>query len=131
MKATIQPLKKVSLSLVAVSAPEKHSPAGSPADLEFIYGVASDGLCPFESALEGKGEGDTLNLSVSLADSPEFFGHVFQPLREALGFLILPETFSLKIEITGVRDADNREVVQSLAKSLAHGSCGGSCGCGC
>ena len=131
MKTTIQLLKKVTLSLMAESTPGKSNPAGSPVDLEFVYGVASDGLCPFESALDGKGEGDTLSLSVPLTDSPEFFGHVFQPLRQALGLLILPETLSLKIKITSVRDADNREVVQSLAKSLAHGSCGGSCGCGC
>ena len=124
VKTTIQILKKVTLSLTAGSTP-------APVALEFVYGVASDGLCPFESALDGKGEGDTLALSVPIAEAHEFFGHIFQPLQEALGLLILPETISVNIEITSVVDADNREVVKSLAKSLAHGSCGGSCGCGC
>ena len=130
VKTTIQLLKKVTLSLTAGSTPEKCSPP-APVALEFIYGVASDGLCPFESALDGKGEGDTLVLSVPIAEAHEFFGHILQPLLQALGLLILPETISLKIGITAVSDADNRDVVQSLAKALGPGSCGGSCGCGC
>jgi hypothetical protein len=52
------------------------------------------------------------------------------PLRQALGLQIMPEKIVLKVEVTAVEDADNREVVQSLAKALA--GCGhGSCGCGC
>ena len=131
VKTTIQPLKKVTLSLMAGSKPEKYTLTGSPAALEFIYGVASDGLCPFETALGDKHEGDKLVLKVPAADAPDFFGHIFQSLRQALGLLIIPETIHLNIEVTAVVDADNREVVQSLAKALAHGSCGGSCGCGC
>ena len=131
MKATIQLLKKVVLSLMAGSKSEKFNLTGSPVVLEFIYGVASDGLCPFESTLGDKHEGDELVLNVPAADAPEFFGHIFQSLRQTLGLLIMPETIHLQIEVTVVVDADNREVVQSLAKALAHGSCGGSCGCGC
>jgi hypothetical protein len=131
VETTIQPLKKVTLSLMAGSKPEKYNLTGSPVALEFIYGVASDGLCPFESTLHDKHEGDTLILNVPAADAHEFFGHIFQSMRQALGLLIIPETIRLQIEVTAVVDADNREVVQSLAKALAHGSCGGSCGCGC
>jgi hypothetical protein len=131
VKTTIQPLKKVTLSLMAGSKPEKYNLTGSPVVLEFIYGVASDGLCPFESALHDKHQGDRLVLNVPTADAYEFFGHIFQSLCQALGLLIMPETIHLHIEVAAVVDADNREVVQSLAKALAHGSCGGSCGCGC
>jgi hypothetical protein len=131
VKTTIQPLKKVTLSLMAGSTPEKYNQTGSPVALEFIYGVASDGLCPFESALGDKHAGDTLTLSVPAADAHEFFGHIFQSLQQVFGLQIMPTTIHLKIEITAVVNADNREVVQSLAKALAHGSCGGSCGCGC
>ncbi len=131
VKTPIQPLKKVTLSLMAGSTPEKYNLTGSPLALEFIYGVASDGLCPFESVLGDKHEGDTLTLSVSAADTHEFFGHIFQSLHQVLGLQIMPATIHLKIEVTAVVDADSREVVQSLAKALAHGSCGGSCGCGC
>jgi hypothetical protein len=131
VKATIQLLKKVVLSLMAGSKSEKFNFTGSPVVLEFIYGVASDGLCPFESALNDKQEGDKLILNVPAADAYEFFGHIFQSLRQVLGLQIMPEMIYLKIEVTAVIDADNREVVQSLAKALVHGSCVGSCGCGC
>jgi hypothetical protein len=131
MQTTIQPLKKVTLSLMAGIKPEKYDLTGSPAAFEFIYGVASDGLCPFESALYDKHEGDKLALNIPAAGAQEFFGHIFQPLRQLLNLLIIPETIYLSIEVTAVVNADNREVVQSLAKALAHGSCGGSCGCGC
>jgi len=131
MKASIQLLKKVTLSLRAGSKPEKFDLIASPIALEFIYGVASDGLCPFESALHDKHEGDRLVLSVPAAETHEFFGHIFQSLHQALGLHILPGTIYFTIEVTTVADADNREVVQALAKGLAHGSCGGSCGCGC
>lgn len=131
MKATIQPLKKVTLSLTVGGKPEKSDLAGPPAILEFIFGIASDGLCPFESALYDKQEGDNLSLNVPAVGAHEFFGHVFQPLRQLLNLQILPETISLNIEVAAVVAADNREVVQSLAKALSQGSCGGSCGCGC
>jgi hypothetical protein len=131
VKISIQLLKKVSLSLMAGSTPGTFNLTGSPVVLEFIYGVASDGLCPFESALNDKHEGDTLTLSVPIADAHEFFGHIFQSLCQEIGSQIMPETLYLQIKVAAVVDTDNREVVQSLAKAIAHGNCGGSCGCGC
>jgi hypothetical protein len=131
VKTSIQPLKKVSLSLMAGNKPDTFALTRSPAVLEFIYGVASDGLCPFESALNDRQEGDILTINIPRADASEFFGHIFQPLCESLGLQIMPEILFLKIEVTAVTDADNREVVRSLAKALVHGNCGGSCGCGC
>jgi hypothetical protein len=131
VNTTIQPLKKVTLSLMAGGKPDQFNRIGSSVALEFIYGVASDGLCPFESALNDKHQGDTLTLSVPSGEAPQFFGHIFKSLRHVLELQIMPETIYLNIEVTSVVDADNREVVQSLAKALAHGNCGGSCGCGC
>jgi hypothetical protein len=132
LTANIQTLKKVLLSLVAGSEPGKFNMTASPVDFEFIYGVASDGLCPFESALGDKCEGDSLDLNVPSGDAHEYFGHFFHPLRLALGLQIMPAVIALQVKVTTVVDADNREVVQSLAKSLSHGGCGGgSCGCGC
>jgi hypothetical protein len=128
---TIQILKKVTLSLMAGSTSDTFSLTGSPVTLEFIYGVASDGLCSFESFLYGRREGSKFILSVPIAEAHEFFGHVYQSLFQVLGLPIMPETLFLKIEITSIVDPDNREVVQSLARSLMHDSCSGSCGCGC
>jgi hypothetical protein len=123
LTATIQVLKKVTLSLIVEST------GSAPVPIEFIYGVASDGLCPFENALHDKREGESLTLTVPTIEAHDFFGHLFLPLRQALGLQIMPQTVTLKVEVTAVNDADNREVVQSLAK--ASSGCGGSCGCGC
>ena len=104
--------------------------AGSePVSLAFIYGIATQGLCPFELALQGKVAGETLSFAVAESELHDFFGHLFFPLCQALGLQNMPKTLSLQVAISAVNDADNREVVQSLAK--ASSGCGGSCGCGC
>lgn len=123
MTATIQALKKVTLSLSAGSEKSK------PVPFSFIYGIAGSGLCPFEQALQDKGEGEHLSFTVTESEAHDFFGHLFLPLHQALDLPIIPQTLLLKVEISTVKDADNREVVQSLAK--ASSGCGGSCGCGC
>jgi hypothetical protein len=132
LTATIKALKKVTLSLNAASAgceSGKVNLTSAPVSFEFIYGLASDGLCPFESTLQDKRAGESLTLTVPTAEAHEFFGHLFLPLRQALGLQIMPQTIALKVEITAVIDAGSREVVQALAKSGS--GCGGSCGCGC
>jgi hypothetical protein len=134
LPATIAPLKKVTLSLLAGSAgsqSEKFNLTAVPVNFQFIYGVASDGLCPFEAALHDKAIGDSLILVVPSGEAHEFFGHLFSPLYRALGVQIIPETITLQADIMSVAAAENQEIVQSLAKALAAGGCGGSCGCGC
>jgi hypothetical protein len=125
-------LKKVTLSRITgrtVSDPGPVDLTGSPVFFEFIYGLASAGLCPFECALHDKGVGESLSFNVSNAEAQDFFGHLFSPLRQALGLHIMPHKIALKVEVTAVVDADNREVVQSLAKVSS--GCRGSCDCGC
>lgn len=129
MTATIKVLKKVTLSIIAGSEPEKTNQTSSPVIFEFIYGLASEGLSPFESALYDRAVGESLSFNVSNTESQEFFGYLFSPLRQALGLQIMPQTIVLTAEITAVVDADNREVVQTMAK--VGSGCGGSCGCGC
>ena len=130
MKASIQQLKKVHLSLLAESEPSDRS-SSSPVSFSFLYGIASAGICPFESALYDKCPGDTLHFTVSEAEAPEFFSHLLGPLQRALALHKMPERFTLQVEVSSVADADNREVVKALAMSVGHGGCGGSCDCGC
>ncbi len=131
MTAAIGPMKKVTLSLRKKSESGRSQPDESAVDFAFIYGVASDGLCPFELILSGKRAGDSLNIGVASAECHEYFGYLYFPLCQALGLQIAPQTINLRAEIITVSEADNREVVHSLAKALSHGGCGGSCGCGC
>jgi hypothetical protein len=132
LTTTIAILKKVTLSITSGSLggeSGKVSQTGSPVTFQFIYGLASDGLCPFEIALHDKGVGESLSFKVLNNEAQEFFGHLFSPLRQALGLQIMSQMIVLDVEVKAVVDADNREVVQSLAK-VGNG-CGGSCGCGC
>jgi hypothetical protein len=64
-------------------------------------------------------------------EGPEFFGHLFGPLRQVFSLQTLPETMWLQVEVTSVADADNREVVKALATAAGHAGCGGGCDCGC
>ncbi len=134
MTTTIQALKKVTLALIACNTggeTEKNNLTRSPVFFEFIYGVASDGLCPFEGALHDKCVGERLILTLDASETHEYFGHLFLQMRQVLGLQLMPESMTLEVEVTDVREADNREIVQSLAKALTSGGCGGSCGCGC
>lgn len=131
MTASIQHFKKIGLTIQAGSGPGKYNLTPSPMAFEFLYGIGSDGLTPFEVMLGGKAEGDTLTLAVSADDAPQFFGHFLLPLRQGLGLHLLPAEIRLDLKVTAVSDAENREVVQALARAAGHGGCGGSCGCGC
>ncbi len=129
LTALIENLKKARLLLKLATASENSDTVGAPVSFTFIYGVASEGLCPFESALYEKAVGARLEFAVTAAEAQEFFGHLLLPLREALGLQIIPQKFVLQVEVAAVDDADNREIVESLAR--AGSGCGGSCGCGC
>ena len=131
MTTTIQPLKKVTLSLSAGGEPGKSAPIAPPSALEFIYGAASDGLCPFETALADKREGEKLAVSVKASASHQYFGHIFHVLGDKLGGRMADDPICLEVTVIAITDADDREVVRAVAQTLAHGGCGGSCGCGC
>ncbi len=131
MTPTIQHLKKVGLAILAGSSPGKFNFTPVPMAFEFLYGIGSDGLTPFEVVLGGKAPGDALNLAVSADEAPQFFGHFLLPLRQGLGLHPLPGEICLELKVTAVTDAENKELVQALARAAGHGGCGGSCGCGC
>jgi hypothetical protein len=131
MATTVQPLKKVTLSLSAGDGPGKFAPAAPPAPLEFIFGAASDGLCPFETALAGRHEGANLAVSVKSSAAHQYFGHIFHVLGDKLGDRMADDPICLEITVIAITDADDREVVRAVAQALTHGGCGGSCGCGC
>ena len=65
-------------------------------------------------------------------------GSASQPPRELViaGALLhdiakIADSFFLETTVTGVSQADNRELVQAIAKAASQGGCGGNCDCGC
>ncbi|MFO7714399.1 hypothetical protein [Desulfosarcina sp.] len=118
---TIENLMKVSLNLAAGNAP-----TGETADtpFTFIYGVGPAGITPFEKALFGRGVGESVTFDIAPGDYCTTVGHLELPLREQTG-IAAPD--SLRVTITAVVRAKDREVVRAMA---AGGSCS-DCGCGC
>lgn len=117
-------LKKVTLSIKTDRQLES-------VPFEFIYGVGSEGLCPFEVMLADKVEGDTLQVEIAGVRAAETFAHLFVPLRFALDLREVPVSFCLDLKVAGVAETENREVVQAIAKATHFTGCGGSCSCGC
>ena len=115
-------LKKIVLELRT----EAHS-----AEFEFIYGAASEGLCPFEYELLHRIIGDRMRLSVPRTRAMETFAHLFTPIRMALQLTELPDTLNLSVSIVSVSDAEPREIVRAIAQATEQHSCAGDCGCGC
>lgn len=98
---------------------------------DFIFGIASDGMCPFEYDLLHKTVGDRLQLTVPKTNARRTFGHLYLPLFTALSLSGIPETLHLDIAVSAVAEAEPREVVRAMAQASEADGCGGDCGCGC
>lgn len=128
----IDNLKKVALSIKASGiVPKPKTISMQPARFEFIYGVASSGLCLLESALYEKNKNDAIEIDITRDNAHEICGHLLAPLLNEMGMHTLPESFTLKITVDDVAVAEDKAVVQAISQSLSQSGCGGSCGCGC
>jgi len=125
-------LSKVSLEIERGGEPARLDTSGqAPQPLHFIFGVASNGLSPFEQAIHFKSSGDRFELSVESGNAPSYFGHIYKQLCSQMVLGIIPETFDITFIVTDVKKSDEREIVKALAQAVGHGCGGGSCDCGC
>ena len=116
-------LKKVAVLLEAGTGPEAMDLTREPTPYDFVYGVGTHGLSPFEFALADKGEGDEMVIPVRTEEMANFFCHHFMPQLE------IPEgvgAFYLRIRIARVNAADPREIIKAMAEAAACGT--GCCG---
>lgn len=121
----VEPLKEIKVRYTAGSAPDQTDLIPSAETVRFVFGLGVDGLTPFEFELEGKSVGDRVQYRLSRSRVPEMFGH----LLHDMGYLpIQSGEFYLNVEVAGVSEVDQRQLVQALAATT---SCGGDCGCGC
>lgn len=122
----IDNLTKVTLSLQAGTAPAADDLTPEPVTFEFIYGIGSQGLTPFEFELANRSEGETVVIPVRQTEASGFFGFIRPPvLSRTSGH----EAFYLRARIVKVARAEGREVVRAMADMTACGECGGDC-CG-
>ena len=116
-------LKGVAVFLEAGTGPEAMDLTREPTPYDFVYGVGTHGLSPFEFALADKGEGDEMVIPVRPGEMANFFCHHFIPQLE------IPEgvgAFYLRMLIAEIDAANPREIIKAMAEAAACGS--GCCG---
>jgi hypothetical protein len=76
---TVAPLSKVCLTLEAGTSPKRMELTPKPIPLDFIVGVAPDGLAGLEMAILDKRVPDEIVLEIKPTEIEEFFGHLPSP----------------------------------------------------
>ncbi len=122
-REVVENLKKVKITLQAGTSPESMDISAEPVEFEFIFGLGTSGLTPFEFALANKHRDDEVILHINLRDIPETFAHIDLPLFHDLQDR---EAFYLKARIADIQPAAGRELIKALAEL---GGCGDGC-CG-
>ena len=120
----IDPMRKVCVS-INVAPLSSSEPGFEMQSYEFIYGIGTLGLSPFEKALASQSVGDNVRIDVKAESWSDLFGHLPLPNMKTPPS---GQQWEVKVHIHSVSPAGNREVIQALANLTA---CGGGCGCGC
>ncbi len=121
--ATIDHLKKVTLTIEAESPDAAAGTHLRAQRLTFVYGLGTPGLTPFEYALAGKTTGDVIAVSLRADEAAPTFGHL-RPLVE------MPSAADVRLtaRVEKIEPAGGREIINAMA---AAAECGCDCGCGC
>ena len=122
----VENLKKITLTFQAGTSPDKMNLTPNHPEFEFIFGLAPEGMTPFEYEMVDKSEGEEILLHLKKNALNRFFEHLTPPIWDLFDGR---DQLYLKARITAVEAADNREIVKAMADMTAHG--GGECGCGC
>jgi hypothetical protein len=117
-KEKVALLKKVHLSLEAGKTLDSMDLTPSPIRFDFIFGLGTGGLTPFEYELAEKEVGETIALSISKGRIPDMFGHLWPYLPSFPGDV---EILYLKVHLIGLSSADQREIIKALAESAEMG----------
>ncbi len=124
----VENLKKISLSLQAGTSIDEMELKLKQPEFSFIFGLAPEGMTPFEYELADKVEGDAVLLHLNKNTLNSYFVHLIPPI----GILFDGrEEIYLKVKILEISSAENREIVRAMAEMTAYGGGGCDCGCGC
>lgn len=116
-------LKKIKLLIEAGTHSGTMDLSGGQQTFEFIFGIGTQGLPPFEYHLADKAEQEEIELILRPDEIHETFQHLL-PLPITIPDQI--ESLHFKIKIVGITTADPKEVVKAMAEIAA---CGDQC-CG-
>ena len=120
---TVDNLKKIGLTVQAGSKRDHMDITTDAKVFDFIFGIGTEGLTPFEFELAGKHEGDVIVLQLDPSQIQDSFQHIQLPLpalSEQCGKLYF------KFKIISISQPENREIVSAMA---AVANCGDGC-CG-
>ena len=117
-KEKVGPLKKIHLSLEAGTIHDSMDLTPSPVQFDFIFGLGTGGLTPFEYELAEKEVGETITLAVPKGQIPDLFGHLWPYMPAFPGNV---ETLYLKVHLIGLSSPDQREVIKALAENAESG----------
>ena len=124
----VENLKKITLSFQAGTSPEKMDLTPKYPEFNFIFGLAPEGMTPFEYELVEKVEGDIVLLHLKKDSLNRFFEHLNPQIWDLFDGR---DEIYMKVNILEISAAENREIVKAMADMTAHGGGGCDCGCGC
>jgi len=126
----VEVMKKVSLELTAGTSDKSMDLAPKYPAFEFIFGLAPEGMTPFEYELLNGKEGEEIVIPLHKQDYGTFFEHLQPPIMDLFEGR---EQVFLTARIVSVTKAENREVIKAMAQvaDYREGDCGCGCGCGC
>ncbi|MGD8256258.1 MAG: hypothetical protein PVH56_01710 [Desulfobacterales bacterium] len=127
----IENLKKITLTFEAGTTADIMDLLPQYPKFEFIFGLAPEGMTPFEYEIVDRTEGEEILLHINKEEYYRFFEHLNPPIMDLFDGR---EAVHLKVKIASIANADSREIVKAMAE-MAHrseGSCAaGDCDCGC
>ncbi len=124
----VENLKKIAISIQAGTSQDSMNLTPKHPGLEFIFGLGSEGMTPFEYQLVDKTEGQSVLIHLRKEAFHSFFEHLNPPLMDL--FDVNGDIY-LNVNVEAVRPAENREIIKAMADLAAHGGAGCDCGCGC
>ena len=125
---TVDNLRKITTSVEAGTSESQMELTAEPCDVTFIFGIGTSGLTPLEYQLANRSKGESLVIRVQRGGMSDFFGHLAVPFLQRIDCRKMADTFYLKVRITDIAAADNREILKAMAEKSG---CGCDCGCGC
>ncbi len=100
------------------------NPLLNSSEFDFIFGIGTTGLAPLEYLIEGKCQGDEVQIRVENRDITHIFGHIPPPF--SIESIKIDTPFIISIEILSVSTPEDREVIRALADIA---NCGEHCCC--
>ncbi len=122
----VEPLKKITLTVRAGTSPDRMDLIPKHPEFQFIFGLAPEGMTPFEYELVEKAAGEEILLHLERETLHKFFEHLLPPIWDLFEGR---DGVYLKAKICEISAVDSRDIVRALADMTAHG--GGECNCGC